>query len=362
MKIINNITLLETTLAKVNYHRNKVAIMINSDPYILLVDDEPFNLLLLEELLLDEGYKTISANSGFEALEIAKESQPALILLDIMMPDLDGFEVCRLLRENPDLQTIPIVFLTALDDDNSRIRGLEMMGDDYLTKPINTNLLLTKVKNILDLHKLRQKANIKAVTEEKVSEKLRLFVPEQFLTRIAPTGVNSIKLGHGNEEEVTILFCDIRGFTSISENQSTTNTFQWLNVFFTQMNEIIVSENGFIDKFLGDALMAVFDRNDHHCGDAIKAAILMNKSLEEFNQNLREYNLETPLNIGIGIHTGKALIGTIGANSRMDSTVIGDVVNTAARLQELTKKYHCSIITSGEVINNLKKPDRKSVV
>jgi adenylate cyclase len=326
---------------------------MSSEPYILLVDDEPFNIFLLEELLLDEGYKTSSASSGFEALEIAKESKPALILLDIMMPDLDGFEVCRLLRENTDLQTIPIVFLTALDDDNSRIRGLEMMGDDYLTKPINTNLLLTKVKNILELQKLRENA----VTEEKVSDKLRLFVPEQFLTRIAPTGVDSIKLGQSQEEEVTILFCDIRGFTSISENQSATNTFQWLNVFFTQMNEIIVSENGFIDKFLGDALMAVFDRNDHHCSDAINAAILMTKSLEEFNQNLTEYNLEIPLNIGIGIHTGKALIGTIGANSRMDSTVIGDVVNTAARLQELTKKYQCSIITSGEVINKLKKPN-----
>lgn len=330
---------------------------------ILLVDDDPNNLLLLEELLLSEGYSTLSAISGSEALERAKDTAPDLILLDVMMPDMDGFEVCRQLREDRQLQTTPIIFLTALDDDSSRLKGLEMMGDDYLTKPINSQLLLTKVQSILHLGKLRSRAARQEITQQTrhqiaaawkinkhLSEKFRLFVPEQFLNRIAPEGMDSIQLGNTREEKLTILFCDIRSFTAIAEAQTAGETFQWLNAFFTRMSEAISTHHGFIDKFLGDAIMAVFDRSECHVQDALSAAVKMVKNLEDFNASRHQYNLEQLVRIGIGIHTGTGVIGTIGSNSRMDSTVIGDVVNTAARLEELTKTYNCSIIASGTAI------------
>lgn len=345
--------------------------MLNPTPRILVVDDDPTNLLLLEELLLSEGYVPRLAASGIEALEITAKSIPHLILLDVMMPGMDGFEVCRRLREDAKLQTVPVIFITALDDEESRLRGLEMMGDDYLTKPINSKLLLTKIASLLRLFQMRSQQfhsemtrRVKEESRQQIiaawevndylSEKFRLFVPEQFLNRIAPKGVESIQLGNAREEEITVLFCDIRGFSTIAESQSAMETFKWLNAFFTQMNQAITAHHGFIDKFLGDAILAIFDRPKNHAEDAINAAVTMQKSLSKFNRDRDRYNLDEPVKIGIGIHTGIGLIGTVGSDKRMDSTVIGDVVNTASRLEELTKLYDCPILASNTTIAHVK--------
>ncbi|KOR35025.1 guanylate cyclase [Planktothricoides sp. SR001] len=331
-------------------------------PLILLVDDDPTNLLLLEELLGSEGYHTCSANSGMEALEISGTQVPDLILLDVMMPDMDGFEVCRRLRENPQLQSTRIIFLTALDDEASQIQGLESLADAYFTKPISSNLLLAKISSLLQLQAIREKQQAEKVKPQfdlawsvnaELIEKFRLFVPEQFLCRIAPEGVDSIRLGNALEEELTVLFCDIRGFTALAESQEALATYEWLNAFFSQMSEAIAANYGFIDKYLGDAIMAVFDRPVFHGIDGTNAAVAMAYSLQNFNLNRHQFNLEHPLKIGMGIHTGKAVIGTIGSNSRMDSTVIGDAVNTASRLEELTKIYSCEVIVSEAVINQI---------
>lgn len=332
--------------------------MPNPTPRILLVDDDPTNLFLLEDLLVTEGYIPLSARSGAEALEMARQSRPDLILLDVMMPEMDGFEVCRRLREDDKLQTLPVIFVTALDDDQSRLRGLELMGDDYLTKPIDSKLLLAKIASILRLSQMRSLRSRQQVTaawevNEYIAEKFRLFVPEQYLNRIAPRGVESIQLGNAREEEITVLFCDIRGFTSLAEFQSARETFSWLNAFFTKMSQAIATHHGFIDKFLGDALLAVFDRPGNHAQDSLNASVAMLQNLNEFNQNLHQYNLEQPVQIGIGIHTGLGLIGTVGSDDRMDSTVIGDVVNTAARVEELTKLYGCSILASDATISHV---------
>jgi len=341
--------------------------MSNKSPYILLVDDEPANLILLEELLHFKGYTTVSAVSGDEALSKARVDPPDLILLDIMMPELDGFDVCQRLRKDPTLQTVPVIFLTALDDDSSRLKGLEMMADDYVTKPFNSRLLLAKVENILQLSQMRSQAvssqfnqqvkeqskrQIAAAWEanEYLAEKFHLFVPEQLLERIAPQGVESIQLGNVTEEELTILFCDIRGFTAIAESQEARETFEWLNALFTKMSDCISSHGGFIDKYLGDAIMAVFDQPNSHARDAIEASVAMQESLQEFNADRHKYNLSSPVNIGTGIHTGIGMIGTLGSDRRMDSTVIGDVVNTASRLENLTKIYGCQIIVSANTI------------
>lgn len=345
--------------------------MPNPTVDILLVDDDPTNLLLLEELLISEGYRPLLATSGIEALEIANQAIPDLILLDVMMPEMDGFEICRRLREDVRFQTVPVIFLTALNDEKSRLRGLSMMGDDYLTKPINIQLLLVKISNLLRLTELRSqqiKSKISQQVKEEsrqqiaaawevndyISEKFRLFVPEQYLHRIAPKGVESIQLGNSREEEITVLFCDIRGFTAIVESQSIRETFEWLNAFFSQMSQAITVDHGFVDKFLGDAILAVFDRIDCHAEDALNSAIAMLQNLDEFNKNRAQYNLQKPIKVGMGIHTGLGLIGTIGSDHRMDSTVIGDVVNTAARLEELTKLYGCSILASETTIAHAK--------
>ncbi|MGB2926674.1 MAG: adenylate/guanylate cyclase domain-containing protein [Limnothrix sp.] len=331
----------------------------SSQPYILLVDDEPNNLLLLEELLSGEGYRTYSASSGIEALAAAEVETPDLILLDVMMPGLTGFEVCQRLRDSEALQAIPVVFLTALDDDESRLTGIEMMADDYLAKPIRSEMLLSKVSSLLRLQQLRQQ-KLQQIAKKQtdaaqsiadgLKEKFRLFVPDQFLQRIAPKGLDSIQVGNVREEELTILFCDIREFTAIAENQDPKQTFAWLNGFFEQMNQAITTHHGFIDKFLGDAIMAVFDRQENHAADAIQAALLMEANLQQLNEHYEQITEDRHdfISMGIGVHTGTVAIGTVGSASRMDSTVIGDVVNTTSRLEELTKTYNCGIIASGQ--------------
>lgn len=345
-------------------------------PYILLVDDEPHNLLLLEDLLAMEGYQTRSARCGVEALAIAQDDPPTLILLDVMMPDMDGFALCQQLRSHPHLQTVPILFLTALDDDESRLQGLDSLGDDYLTKPIQTNLVLTKISSLLRLSQLRQRSYLQTLTEqetlfrerqvqfqqqmaqvnqtsERLSETLKRFVPEQFLSRLAPSGAESLTLGALSPMEVTILFCDIRNFTAITESQTAQVTFTWLNALFSQINQVIGQQQGFIDKYLGDAVMAVFDRSSQHRVDALNAALMIRQSLQNFNLTHGDFGLSGPIEVGIGIHSGQAVIGTLGAQQRMDTTVIGDVVNTAARLEELTKTYHHPIICSENVVQLL---------
>lgn len=298
--------------------------------HILLVDDEPANLVLLEDLLMAEGYDTTLAESGPRAIELATNNPPDLVLLDIMMPDMNGFEVCDRLREHDILQTTPIIFLTALDDEESRLKGLEKMGDDYITKPINIKLLLAKIHNIIKLHKMRNDtAKVKLQRQvqeqnqrqfsaawqinENLSNKFQLFVPQQFLKRIAPQGVGSIQLGNVTEEHLTVLFCDIRGFTSIAESQQARETFEWLNAFFNQMSHCISSHNGFIDKYLGDAIMAVFDNTNSHAIDALNSALMMKDSLREFNRDRHLFSIKDPIRIGIGIDTGIGMIGTLGS-------------------------------------------------
>ncbi|NJN21947.1 MAG: adenylate/guanylate cyclase domain-containing response regulator [Leptolyngbya sp. RL_3_1] len=344
--------------------------------YLLLVDDEPQNLFLMGELLEMEGYAVQTAASGAEALALAQANCPALILLDVMMPEMDGFAVCRQLREDPTLGMVPIIFLTALDDDESRLAGVDALGDDYLTKPIKTELVLKKIEATLRLQEMRAKTTQQTLAtqaqllqktrdryerqmsaaqkiSETLSEKFHLFVPEQFLSRIAPRGVESIQVGNATESEMTVLFCDIRDFTHIVEFQAARETFEWLNALFEQLNQAITSNHGFVDKYLGDAVMAVFDRPDHHSLDGVSAALAICDRLKSFNRDRDRFPLKDPLRIGIGIHTGQGVIGTIGANQRMDTTVVGDVVNTASRLEEMTKTYHCQVIASRDVINSL---------
>lgn len=350
--------------------------MTTTESHLLLVDDDPQNLFLMSEVLELEGYTVQLATSGMEALAAIKETLPQLVLLDIMMPDINGFEVCQHIRNDPRTASIPVIFLTALDDDQSQLKSIDVMGDDYLTKPIQMTLLLKKIASLLKLTQLRNEAyqrqlakqfqEMQAIQQqyrkqmisawkisEALAEKFHLFVPKQFLTRVAPRGVESIRVGNAIESDMTIMFCDIRDFTAIVESQQARQTFNWLNVLFEQINQAVTNHNGFVDKYLGDAVMAVFDQEDHHATDALKATISICKALAQFNCDRQQFELANPIRIGIGLHSGIGLIGTVGANQRMDTSVVGDVVNTASRLEELTKTYRCPVLSSETLLQRL---------
>jgi adenylate cyclase len=198
---------------------------------------------------------------------------------------------------------------------------------------------------------LAQKFNDSLYQLEKLTQKLQernrifqLFVPKRYVDRIAKGDMNSIRVGNAEEAIITTLFTDIRGFTTFAEANTPRGVFLFLNEYFNNMSNCIEKYEGFIDKYIGDAIMAVFD--SPNVEGAVAAAIQMRLALDQFNQKRKENNLP-PIEMGIGLNTGKVIMGTVGSESRMDSTVIGDSVNLSARLESLTKDYHVSILISG---------------
>ena len=186
-----------------------------------------------------------------------------------------------------------------------------------------------------------------------LTQTFRKFVPKQFVDHFAKHGSSSLELGRADEDELAILFCDIRGFTGLSEKMSPQELMNFLNSYFLRMNDPIHQNGGFIDKFIGDAIMALFDRpsgnNQDKAQDAIRAALDLRYAINIYNQH-RSNSRYPPINIGIGIHFGPVIIGTVGSDDRMDTTVIGDSVNIAYRLEALAPLYQTDIVVSAKAL------------
>ena len=180
------------------------------------------------------------------------------------------------------------------------------------------------------------------------------FVPQKFLEVIAPDGVEHIEVGVSTSRRLTVLFSDIRGYTSISEGMTPQELFELLNEYLAAMGAAIDAHNGFIDKYIGDAIMALFD--DESTDEAVRAAVAMRKALAAFNARRAELDLPV-IDIGIGLHAGDVVMGTVGYVGRIDSTVLGDPVNVAARVEGLTKAYDCPILVTGEVVKGMEQAD-----
>jgi class 3 adenylate cyclase len=189
---------------------------------------------------------------------------------------------------------------------------------------------------------------------QKTVESFERFVPEKFLRVIASDGIENIQVGVASTRRITILFADIRGYTSMSEQMTPLETFALLNEYLALMGQVINDAGGFIDKYIGDAIMALFE--DETTGSALRAAVAMHQVLEAFNEKRLPQEQPT-IKIGIGIHRGEVVLGTIGFTSRIESTVIGDAVNVAARVEGLTRKYDCSILVTESVVVALQHPE-----
>lgn len=195
---------------------------------------------------------------------------------------------------------------------------------------------------------------------KELNKTFRKFVPKQFVDHLAKHGSDSLELGKADEDELAILFSDIRGFTGLSEQMSPQELMNFLNSYFLRMNDPIHQNNGFIDKFIGDAVMALFDNpkgtNVDKAQDAIRAALDLRYAINLYNQHRANCNYP-PINIGIGIHFGPVIIGTVGSNDRMDTTVIGDSVNVAFRLETLAPIYNTDIVVSKQTLNQANAKD-----
>lgn len=304
---------------------------------ILVVDDTYENIILVRDVLEVAKYHVIEAKNGFEAIEIATAQLPDLILLDVNMPAMDGFEVCKILKNDDATRNIPVIMLTAQSDVDSRVEGIQVGADDYMVKPYSPRELLARVER-----SLRSKAisDDMRATQAELRQQQRI-IKQTFSRFVASSIVDEllkdptrIKLG-GQLQAVTVLFADLQGFTTLSEHTEPEQLLQLLNNYHTFMVNIVLKYGGTIDKFLGDGLMALYNtpiQQDDHIARAVKTALHIQDELYWFSQELPE-KLRTKVNFGI--HTGNAIVGNVGSENLMDFTAVGDTVNIASRLQDV---------------------------
>jgi two-component system sensor histidine kinase ChiS len=477
------------------------------------VDDDPDMIRLLSLYLSKADFEVVAVKNGQAALDCVAEVKPDIILLDVLMPVLNGFETCQRLKAEPRIKDIPIIFLTAMNDTQSKITAFKNGAVDYITKPSHSDEVVARVTTHLTLRRLQRdlqtqnqrlreenekrrrvqdalresreryrllaenstdmisrqtpagmyqyvspacrvllgynvdeivgkfeadyilpddlpmlkKANgtiddrpettkysyrarrkdgscvwlettsrlirdeetglpleiiavSRNITERKEAEaalqhahdelELRVqqrtaelrrltdamdrFVPHEFLKFLSKQSIVDVNLGDQVQREMTIFFCDIRSFTTLSEQMSPQENFRFINDYLSRVSPIIREHKGFIDKYIGDAVMALFPDNVQ---DALTAAIDLKLKLEHFNHERQTSGLP-PIDVGTGIHTGSLMLGTIGEQQRMESTVISDNVNLAFRLEGLTKLYGASIVISQDSLYKLQQPNR----
>jgi len=313
----------------------------NTRVKILIVDDEPLNIQVLANNLLLENYALAQASSGSEALALLETGyKPDLILLDLMMPRMTGYEVCEKIREKFTAIEVPIVMLTAKNQVSDLVQGFNAGANDFLTKPFVKNELLARIKTHIRL--------------AKINAAYGRFVPHDFLRFLGHESIVDVRLGDQIQKEMTVLFSDIRSFTTISEAMTPQENFKFINSYLSRVSPVIRAHQGFIDKYIGDAIMALFPES---ADDAVRAAVEMQKQVIIYNQDrqLRNY---PPITIGIGLHAGTLMLGTIGEEERMESTVIADAVNLASRLEGLTKVYGAGVLVSDSILERLAKREK----
>ncbi len=303
---------------------------------VLIVDDEPINIQVLINSLSSENYAITQASNGLEALTLIEEGfKPDLMLLDVMMPRMTGYEVCREVRKKYSPLELPILMLTAKNQTSDLVEAFNLEANDYVTKPFIKKELLSRINTQIRLAKLNAAYG--------------RFVPHDFLNLLEKSSIIEVKLGDNQQKNMTVLFADIRSFTALSEQMTPPENFAFINTYLGKVSPAIRNNHGFIDKYIGDAVMALFSTCPD---DGVGAAIDMQKEVNIYNEERQENGLP-PISIGIGLHVGNLMLGTIGERERMESTVIADAVNLASRLEGLTKVYGSGILVSDTIIHRL---------
>jgi len=285
---------------------------------ILIVDDTAENLQVLAGILRAEHFQLNIARNGRQALEIAGSAAPDLILLDIMMPEMDGFEACRRLKADPALADLPVIFLTASHDAESIVRGFELGAVDYITKPFYAAELLSRVRTHLQLRAARLEL---ARLADKLS---RYLAPPVFASIFAGEREARVET---HRRPLTIFFSDIVGFTARTEATPDQELVPWLNGYLEAMARIALQHGGTLDKFIGDAVM-VFFGDPQTAGPAEDARRCVGMALE-----MQRAARERGVDIRMGINSGECTVGNFGSERQMNYTIIGKAVNMASRLQ-----------------------------
>jgi class 3 adenylate cyclase len=330
--------------------------VVQSTARILVVDDTPANVKLLEDLLGFHGYEVEAATSGEEALVAVRDHVPDLILLDVLMPGLSGYDVCRRIRSDASLAMLPVVMITALEDREERVKGIEAGADDFLSKPVNPPELLARVRSLLRIRRLHETVQRQAdqlaawnrTLEARVTEqvghvekllRLKRFFSPQLAELILAGGADDPLESH--RRDITVVFLDLRGFTAFSESAEPEEVMAALSEFHHAMGRRILEYQGTLERFTGDGLMVFF--NDplpihQPARRAVEMAFAMQEDVLKLSAHWKKKGYA--LGLGIGISQGYATVGAIGFEGRIDYGAIGTVTNLANRLCDLAEPGH----------------------
>jgi len=331
---------------------------------VLVVDDQPQNIRLLDAILTPRGYDVRTAASGAEALTALDGTDVDLVLLDIVMPGMDGYEVCRRIREQTETAYLPVVMITASGDEQ-KIKALEAGADDFLTKPIDQSELLARVASLARIKRyqdtIKRQASeladwnreLESRVESQVSQlermgRLRRFLSPQLAELIIDSGDETLLETH--RREIVVVFCDLRGFTTFAESSEPEEVIGVLQEYHSALGDLIFRFEGTLERFTGDGLM-VFFNDPVRCDDgplrAIRMAVAMRtRVLGQAESWARQGH---DLALGIGIAQGYATLGKIGFEGRHDYAAIGSVTNLAARLCAEAEAWQ--ILTSERVFS-----------
>ena len=320
---------------------------MNATPTILIIDDTAQNIRLLDAVLSPQGYRIAAAGSGREGLAKMSSENPALVLLDIVMPDLSGLEVCRRIRENPATRLLPVVMLTS-SGDQDKTMAIEAGADDFLERPFNQPELLARVRSLLRIkayydtiqgqaaelaewnHTLEARVQAQVEELQRLS-RLRRFLSPQVADLIVSSGDEGMLEGH--RREITVVFCDLRGFTAFAETAEPEDVMGVLAEFHNELGQLVFRFEGTLEWFAGDGIMTIFN-DPFPCPDpsmrAVRMALAMQDRFRELAAVWRKRGYA--LDLGIGIAAGYATLGKIGFEARWEYSAVGSVVNMASRL------------------------------
>ena len=324
---------------------------------ILVVDDTPANIKLLVDVLTVAGYAASAATNGADALARIATQLPDLVLLDIMMPGMSGYEVCQKLRANPDTALLPVVLCTSLDPQSERLKGIEAGADDFLSKPINRPELLARVKSLLRIKSLQDEVKSQAAqlaswndelehrVEKQVAQldrlsRLKGFFSPQLAQAILADGEDLLKT---HRREIAVVFLDLRGFTAFTERAEPEEVMDLLHEYHARMGAIVLAHEGTLERFAGDSLMVFFNDPlpvEQPAHKAVRMALAMQQEFPALGTMWSKRGFD--LGLGCGVAQGYATLGIIGFDGRRDYAAIGNVTNLAARL--------CAEAAAGQVL------------
>jgi adenylate cyclase len=320
---------------------------------VLVVDDDRVNRMLLTRSLEREGHRVRCAEDGLGALEVLRRDPCDVVLLDIVMPELDGVSVLERIKSDPALQDVPVIMISGVDETESVLRCIELGAEDYLPKPFDPVLLRARISAGLTKKRLHE------LERERLRGVFSRFVPEHVVEDVLERTDDDLRLG-GSRDRGTVMFTDLRGFTAFSESIPPPRLIELLNEYFVEMIDAVFEHGGTLVSYIGDGLLAVFGApiplDDHADRSLAAAREMLDVRLPRFNRWLRARDLGDGFAMGIGLNSGHFMSGNVGSPRRLEYTVYGDTVNTAARLEEMTKTAQRSILVADSTCHALLHP------